>query len=158
MNVEPAGSEPIDATKLARSVIDTNFYLTLATADEAGTPWASPVWYAHADYTEFVWISRPQARHSRNLAVRPGVGIVIFDSTAGYGHAQAVYVEADAAQVPGSDLARYVSPYSRRSVDWGSGPLAETDIVAPAQHRMYRAVARAHFVLQSDDRRLPVQW
>ena len=85
MNVEPAGSEPIDATQLARSVIDTNFYLTLATADQAGTPWASPVWYAHADYTEFVWISRPQARHSRNIAIRPAVGIVIFDSTAGYG-------------------------------------------------------------------------
>ncbi len=40
---------------MARQVIDTNRYLVLATADKHGIPWASPVWYAHADYREFFW-------------------------------------------------------------------------------------------------------
>ncbi len=44
--------------------------MTLGTADEGGTPWVSPVWYAPDGYTEFLWVSDPEARHSRNLAAR----------------------------------------------------------------------------------------
>lgn len=33
-----------------RSVTDANLYMTLGTADEAGTPWASPVYFARSDY------------------------------------------------------------------------------------------------------------
>ena len=63
----------------ARAIIDANTYLTLATAGADGQPWASPVWYAHADYREFLWVSRPDARHSQNLAARAQLAIVIFD-------------------------------------------------------------------------------
>jgi GNAT superfamily N-acetyltransferase len=38
---------------LARGLIDANAYMTLATADADGRPWASPVWFAHHDYTRF---------------------------------------------------------------------------------------------------------
>ncbi len=61
--------------------IDANRYMTLATADHDGRPWASPVYYAVAGYREFVWVSDPETTHSRNLAGRPQVAIVIFDST-----------------------------------------------------------------------------
>jgi hypothetical protein len=56
--------------------------MTLATADETSLPWASLVWYAHspAQYREFFWVSSPLATHSLNLAVRPNVAVVIFDS------------------------------------------------------------------------------
>ena len=70
-----------DPATVARGIIDANRYMTLATADGDGRPWASPVWYAHQGYTDLYWVSRPEARHSRNLAVRPEVSIVIFDST-----------------------------------------------------------------------------
>jgi Pyridoxamine 5'-phosphate oxidase len=66
-----------DLASVARDIIDSNAYMTLATADENGRPWASPVWYAH-----FYWVSSPEARHSRNLAARSEVGVVIFDSQA----------------------------------------------------------------------------
>jgi Pyridoxamine 5'-phosphate oxidase len=29
---------------IARQIIDSNLYMTLATADDAGTPWVSPVY------------------------------------------------------------------------------------------------------------------
>jgi Pyridoxamine 5'-phosphate oxidase len=58
-----------------------NSYMRLGTADADGLPWASPVWYASASYREFFWVSKPRARHSRNVTVRPEVAIVIFDST-----------------------------------------------------------------------------
>jgi hypothetical protein len=31
--------------RVLRSVVDANRFMTLATADEHGTPWASPVWF-----------------------------------------------------------------------------------------------------------------
>ena len=49
-----SGSE-LDA--VVRAIVDANQYMTLATADPAGVPWASPVWYAVADYREFFWVS-----------------------------------------------------------------------------------------------------
>ena len=67
---------------IARRVIDSNQFMTIGTADEEGVPWASPVWYAVADYREFFWVSSPEARHWRNIRVRPQVAIVIFDSRA----------------------------------------------------------------------------
>ena len=61
-----------------------------------GPPWAISVWFAHAavDADESVWVSRPGARHSQNIASRPAVAIAIFDSTVPVGGAAAVYVEA----------------------------------------------------------------
>ncbi len=65
---------------IARRVIDSNQFMTIGSADEEGVPWVSPVWYAPAEYREFFWVSDPEARHSRNIAARPQVAIVIFDS------------------------------------------------------------------------------
>ena len=97
------GESPVE---MGRSIIDGSWYLTLATADASGKPWASPVWFAHDGYREFVWASKPDARHSTNIAVRPQVGIVIFDSTVGNGGAQAVYLDAEASELHGADRDR----------------------------------------------------
>ena len=64
---------------LGRSIVDRSLYMVLATADRAGRPWATPVYFAPEEYRSFVWVSRPDARHSRNLAERPELGITIFD-------------------------------------------------------------------------------
>jgi Pyridoxamine 5'-phosphate oxidase len=150
-----------DLGALARGIVDSNLYMTLATADEAGLPWASPVWYAVADYREFFWVSSPEARHSRNIAVRPRVAIVIFDSRAPEGTAQAVYVSAVAEELGGADVARGIGIFSRASAAAG-GELSEwhlEDVRAPAPYRLYRARASEHWVLDPDsspDRRAPV--
>jgi nitroimidazol reductase NimA-like FMN-containing flavoprotein (pyridoxamine 5'-phosphate oxidase superfamily) len=84
---------------VARSIVDANRYMTLATADESGLPWASPVWFAHAGYAEYYWVSTPDARHSQNLRARADLGVVIFDSGAAVGTGQAVYMEATAREL-----------------------------------------------------------
>jgi uncharacterized protein YhbP (UPF0306 family) len=133
-----------DLGALARNIVDSNAYMTLATADETGRPWASPVWYAHAGYREFYWVSYPEVRHSRNVAVRPQVAVVIFDSTAPALTGQAVYVSAAAEELAGDDLERGIGVYSRATVaeglaNWGLG-----DVRAPAPYRLYRARATEH--------------
>jgi nitroimidazol reductase NimA-like FMN-containing flavoprotein (pyridoxamine 5'-phosphate oxidase superfamily) len=146
-----------DPAAVAREIIDANRYMTLATADGGGRPWASPVWYAHQGYTELYWVSRPDARHSRNLAVRPEVGIVIFDSTVPEGDGQAVYVEALAEELDGAERDQGIAIFSRRSEAGGATPWDVGDVSGSAPFRLYRARASAHFVLAADDRRLTVR-
>jgi nitroimidazol reductase NimA-like FMN-containing flavoprotein (pyridoxamine 5'-phosphate oxidase superfamily) len=142
---------------VAREIIDANRYMTLATADGDGRPWAAPVWYAHQGYTDFFWVSRPETRHSRNLASRPELAIVIFDSTVPVGDAQAVYVEALAEELGGAERERGIGIYSRRSQAHGAGQWRGEDVAAPAPHRLYRARASQHFVLEANDQRVAVQ-
>jgi nitroimidazol reductase NimA-like FMN-containing flavoprotein (pyridoxamine 5'-phosphate oxidase superfamily) len=79
-----------DLAAHARAIIDANLYLTLGTADPDGHPWTSPVCYASAGDREFYWVSAPDAQHSRNLAERPQVSMVIFDSTVPAYHGRGV--------------------------------------------------------------------
>lgn len=80
------------AAQIVRDIIEANRYLVLATADATGRPWSSPVYFAHSDFTEFFWVSSLDVTHSRNIEVRPEVGIVVFDSQAAIGAGQGVYI------------------------------------------------------------------
>jgi predicted pyridoxine 5'-phosphate oxidase superfamily flavin-nucleotide-binding protein len=83
-----------DLAAVAREIIDANRYMVLGTADEEGRPWVSPVWFAPAGYGELFWVSSPDATHSRNLASRPELGIVVIDSQVPIGWGQGVYMSA----------------------------------------------------------------
>ena len=140
----------------AQALIDANAYMTLATADGDGRPWGSPVWFAHDGYSTFYWVSRPEARHSQNLEGRPQLAIVIFDSTVPEGDGQAVYMEAEAELVPGEAQADAMEVFARRSVARGGDVWTIDDVNAPAPHRLYRAIAAKHFLLDAHDQRVHV--
>jgi pyridoxine/pyridoxamine 5'-phosphate oxidase len=139
-----------------KAVIDANQYMTLATADENGRPWASPVWFASADYREFLWVSSPEARHSRNISVRPDVAIVIFDSQQRPGIGEGVYLSATAEEVPEADVERGLAVFSPISEAKVGVAWASSDVQALARLRLYQALADQHFVLSSKDERIPV--
>jgi nitroimidazol reductase NimA-like FMN-containing flavoprotein (pyridoxamine 5'-phosphate oxidase superfamily) len=124
---------------LARRIIDANGYLTLATADADGRPWATPVWFAHDGYTDFYWMSRPTTRHSANLAARPEAGIVVFDSTVPIYQGNAVYIDAVVEEVPDAAIEAATTLYSARSVAAGARAWQREDVVEPAEFRLYRA-------------------
>ena len=145
-----------DAKAAAKAVIDSNSYLTLGTADEAGRPWVSPVWFAHSGYREFFWVSTPDARHSRNLAARPDVSLVIFDSQAPPAAAAAIYAAAFAEELSGDELASGIEIFSRKSEADGLPAYSLADVQEPARLRLYRAVASKHFALGEGSRRIPV--
>jgi hypothetical protein len=136
-----------DHGAIARGIIDRNLYMTLGTSDQAGQPWASPVYFAAARYTEYYWVSSPQALHSRNLSLRPQISIVIFDSQAPIGTGQAVYMLAMAEALTGIDLERGIAVYSRRSQAHGAAAWTSTEVLPPAPHRLYRANASEHWIL-----------
>jgi nitroimidazol reductase NimA-like FMN-containing flavoprotein (pyridoxamine 5'-phosphate oxidase superfamily) len=136
-----------DLRAVTRDIVDASRYMTLATADQSGRPWASPVWFAHEGYADYYWVSTLDARHSLNLAARPELGIVIFDSTAAVGTGQAVYLDATARELGADELDRGIELFSRVSQEQGAPAWSAEDVVAPAAHRLYRASAREVFVL-----------
>jgi nitroimidazol reductase NimA-like FMN-containing flavoprotein (pyridoxamine 5'-phosphate oxidase superfamily) len=148
--------EPQDRSAVAKAIVDANRYMTLGTADETGLPWVSPVWYAPAAYRELYWVSSPEARHSRNIAVRPQMSIVIFDSNAPVGSGQGLYMSAVAKEVAASGLDRGMEIFSQRSQQQGARPWTTEDVQPPAPLRLYHAVVSEHFVLSPGDERLPV--
>jgi hypothetical protein len=79
------------AAQTVSDIIEASRYLVLATADAAGRPWSSPVYFAHIGFTEFFWVSSPDVTHSRNIAVRPEVSIVVFDSQVAIGAGLRLY-------------------------------------------------------------------
>jgi len=145
-----------EADGVARAVFSGNRYMTLGTADEDGRPWVSPVWFARAGYEELYWVSKPGARHSRNIAGRPQVSIVIFDSQVPAGSAAAVYMEAVAEELSGAELARGIDVFGRESAAQGLSVWTLADVTAQARHRLYRAVVTERWVLDPRDERVPV--
>jgi hypothetical protein len=100
------GDQMDDLDAHARALIDANPYMTLGTADADGIPWVSPVYFAADDYAELYWESATDATHSRSIAQRPRVSVVIFDSQVPTYHAHAVYLSATATELAGRDLDR----------------------------------------------------
>ena len=136
-----------DLAALARKVIDGNRYMALGTADEAGHPWISPVWFASEDYRNFHWISSPDAKHSRNLAAHPEVAIAIFDSSVPVGGAQAVYMKGMASELTGVELELGLEVFDRASRQDHAGAYGLDDVRGSALFRLYRATISEHWVL-----------
>lgn len=156
---EPTASTP-ELVARAHSLLEANQYLTLATADEDGTPWCSTVWYAASMpsqsprefVVEFIWLSRPQAQHSRNLLRRPEVGISIFDSTQPAGTGDGLQFAARAGLAPSARLDEVAATFSTASLAAGGGPWTRAQVEGPAQPRLYLARTERAFVLGNGGR------
>lgn len=138
----------------AQGIIETNRYLTLGTVDADGRPWTSPVYFAPGEDREFYWMSELDAQHSLNLAARPRVSLVIFDSTVPPYHGRALYAVGDAAVVSDSDLDRVLEYFPGPPSRGGSRVMPE-DVSGAEPYRMYRATASEMWVLCPREPRQP---
>ena len=149
-----------DLAAVARGIIDGNRYMVLGTSDAEGRPWVSPVYYAPSGYAELYWVSSPEANHSRNLAGRPELSIVVFGSQVAIGEGQGVYMSAFAQDLTGADLERGIEIFSRVSESHGAKRWTLDDVRPPKPLHLYRARVSEHWVLDPEsrpDQRTPVQ-
>jgi hypothetical protein len=102
---------------------------------------------------EFLWVSSAEARHSRNLAARPELAIVIFDAHQAGGW-NALYMTAVAEELTGVDEG--IQIFSRHGEAQGLRAWTREEVLPPARHRLYRATVAQHFILDPHDQRLPV--
>jgi hypothetical protein len=149
-----------DLGAIARGIIDDNRYMVLGTSDAEGRPWVSPVYYAPSGYAELYWVSSPEANHSRNLASRPELSIVVFDSRVAVGEGQGVYISALAEELTGADLERGIEIFSHVSESHGAKSWTLDDVRPPKPYRLYPARVSEHWVLDPEsrpDQRTPVE-
>jgi nitroimidazol reductase NimA-like FMN-containing flavoprotein (pyridoxamine 5'-phosphate oxidase superfamily) len=152
----PARPPRISPAEAARAILGDNRYLTLATVDADGRPWATPVWFAALDWAEFVWVSRSERRHSQTIASVPEIAIVVFDSSVAVGESAALFAEARAEEVPAADLAAALAVFNGVGAAQDLPAWTEADVTGPAPHRLYRARTTQVFVLDDDENRTPV--
>jgi hypothetical protein len=137
---------PADLATHARELIEANLYLVLGTVGPDGRPWTSPVYFSPAGEREFLWVSDSDATHSRHLAERPEVSVVVFDSTVAPYHGRAVYAVGEARQLSGGDLDRALRLYPRPDGRGGT-PVSRDDVTGLSPYRLYRATASEMWVL-----------
>ena len=130
-----------------RAIIDAASYMVLGTADADGRPWATPVWFAPEAYRELFWVSSPEVDHSANIAVRPEISVVVFDSRQPVGTGQAVYMSAVAEQLSAPDDERAMEIFTRRSLEQGQQAWPVDRVRAPEPLRVYRATVSEHSML-----------
>ena len=143
----------------ALSVLDATCYVVLATADADGTPWATPVWFAHDGLDRLYWLSWPGSRHSRLVEHRPEVALTVFDSNAVPNQGTAFYATARARQCPDEHLDRGLDVVNRRSLAQGIGEFTRGRVTGGSRLRLYVAEINDAWVLDQDadvDQRAPV--
>ncbi len=104
---------------VVRILFESSF-MTLATADDAGAPWATPVEFSCDEELRFYWTSHVDARHSRNVRGNARAALSIYDSTQTPGvraEVQGVYAEGSVEELREEDLAA-VLPRLRRWIEW----------------------------------------
>jgi hypothetical protein len=92
---------------------------------------------------------------SRNLAVRPQVSVVVFDSTVAPYHGRAVYAVGAARELSGDDLDRGVQVYPGPG-HRGGAPITREDVTGSSPYRLYRATASELWVLCPREPRQPL--
>ena len=141
----PAMPEPYDPADVVRELVDANRYMALGTLDPDGRPRVSPVYFAPDGYSLVYWISKPDAQHSQNIAERPDISMVIFDSTAPIGTARAVYLKATGERVPDEEIDSCAEVACRaRFPEQSVFPVEE--LRPPEKLRLYRARVNEHSI------------
>jgi hypothetical protein len=130
---------------MAKRVIDTNRYMTIATVGQDGRPWVTPVYFSPDRYRDMFWISEPDAQHSRNIATHPEVTLVVFDSSVPIGGAEAVYMRAHAEEVTEPTPEDCEAAFRQRFEEIKT--FTPEGLQPPAPLRLYRASVEQHWVL-----------
>lgn len=146
-----------EVVRRCRELVEAQQYLTMATADSDGTPWATTVWYAVGSLPgdpdpHLLWLSLVDARHSANLAARPRLGLSIFDSTQPGGTGLGLQMAGVGEQVPPSDVDAAVRAFSEASVAAGGDAWTREQVEGDSPARLYRVRIDEAYVLAGRER------
>lgn len=81
----------------ARAIVDENILGVLATVNEDGSPWATPLHFV-ADETALYWFSTTERAHSVNIERDNRVGVSIFSTDESQGP-KGIYVHGRAERL-----------------------------------------------------------
>lgn len=122
----------------AIEIIEKILYITIATVDDQGQPWNTPVYCAYDTRHNFYWASWEGAQHSKNIAGNPKIFLVIYDSTVPEGTGFGVYIKARASKIEDkSEMENAIKLlYERKN----KTPRSTDEFLGDFPRRIYKAV------------------
>jgi nitroimidazol reductase NimA-like FMN-containing flavoprotein (pyridoxamine 5'-phosphate oxidase superfamily) len=88
-----------NGVELVKHVIDRNTVMVIATTDDNGLPWISPVFFNYDTNYNFYWTSYRQTLHASYLRTRPKVALVIIGTAEDGGGNFGIYIKAEAHEL-----------------------------------------------------------
>ena len=134
----------------ALDILAATSFVVVATADAAGHPWATPVWFASEGVDRLYWVSWPGSRHSQLLEQRPEVALTVFDSTVVPNQGTAFYATAVARQCRPAEIDRGLAVLNRRATTQGIGAFTPERTTGASRLRLYVAEVVDAWVLDQD--------
>lgn len=137
----------------AKSIIDTNLYLSLATSLNNET-WISPLWYATDENYNFYFVSEYESKHAKFIKENPNVAVSIFNSTEVPEDVNGLQIEATAGEVkimeiPGALVNIFKKSgadlFKLRFKDWNN-PASYSNL---SKFRIYKIVPKKFFILDT---------
>lgn len=121
--IDPNAARPIDAIRVARTLVRTNRVTTLATLDPGGHPYSTVTnLIVEADGTPVVFMSG-LAVHARNVAADPRVSVTLADIRTDVMTSPRLTLSGHAEQVPADETAdlkvRYVERFPKSKLYLG---------------------------------------
>jgi uncharacterized protein YhbP (UPF0306 family) len=119
--------------QLVGAFLKSQSTLSLATASDAGTPQAAPLFYLADDHLRLYWLSSASSRHSRNLKRRPEAAVSVYCPTEEWKEIRGVQMRGSVTVVAGrSERREIIETYCAR---FRLDPRLQ---VAIARSRLYR--------------------
>lgn len=105
--------------RLARKIIRSNEYVTLATTNARCGAWVAIVAYSFDRNWNLYFVSIPGSKHGKNLKLRKTVACSIFDSQQLWGHGVGLQIEANCKIIAKKEFKDVSRVYFRRKYPFG---------------------------------------
>jgi uncharacterized protein YhbP (UPF0306 family) len=118
----------VAATRLAsvaQRLLDASTLCAIATIAPGGRAYVNTAYFASTDYFEIVWLSHPDAQHSRNIAANGSAAVAVFDSTQTWGNPdRGIQLFGSARVAGGRTRGSAEALYARRFPDYRAAELS----------------------------------
>jgi uncharacterized protein YhbP (UPF0306 family) len=116
---------------IARELLDASPLCAIATVTPRGRAHVSTAYFAWSRELDLVWLSGPQATHSRNVRANPTAAISVYDSRQSWGEPdRGIQLFGSARELEGVAAQKWETLYAERFPDYGR--------IALGAYRFYR--------------------
>jgi uncharacterized protein len=109
---------------IARDLLNASPLCAIATVAPGGRAHVNTAYFASGPESDLVWLSEPQARHSRNIRANETVAIAVYDSNQSWGKPdRGIQPFASAREVEGAAIRDSETLYEGRFPDYRQADL-----------------------------------
>ena len=100
-----------DIYQMTKEIIEGNKFLSLATVDNDGNLWSTPLSYSYDENYNFYFTSELDSQHIINIMDNPSVSFTIFDSTRRVSDVDGLQIRGIVGEVEKENLEKVVKNY-----------------------------------------------